>query len=220
MARRVNLIPRAERPRTKTDWGLLTLVGLFIIVLFALGFGYYTLSSSLDQRRQELADLEVQTAAVQEQVQALAQYERLAVKRENVQSVVQGIYSSRTLLSGVLNAVSLVVPDNAWFKTMELTASDPTLAAEGSASVAVAKANASGQINITGSTYSFEDVSRLLVRLQLVPSITGVQLSSANQNDSKAGSDVEVTGFSIGASILNKEPDGALPLTEVEVQAK
>ena len=71
MARRINLIPRSERPRTRTDWGLLAMVGLFIVVIFALGFGYYMFSNVLDERKQELADLQVQTAALEQQVEAL-----------------------------------------------------------------------------------------------------------------------------------------------------
>ncbi len=125
MARRINLIPRTERPRTKTDWGLLATVGLFIVVIFGLGFGYYTFSNVLDERKQELADLEVQTTKLEQQVQALRAYELLASQREGVQSVVQSIYTSRTLLSDVLDAVSLVIPDNAWFQSLELSATDP-----------------------------------------------------------------------------------------------
>jgi Tfp pilus assembly protein PilN len=213
MARRVNLIPRSERPRTRTDWGLLATVGLFIIVIFALGFGYYVFSNVLDGRKQELADLQMQTAALEQQVDALRQYELLAAQREDVQSVVQGIYSNRTLLSDVLDAVSLVVPENAWFKSLQVTASDPVPVATG----ADAPATSDGKISIEGQTYSFEDVSRLIVRLQLIPSISGVELTSANQASEASGSQLEVKGFSIGASVLNKQPASALPLTEVEV---
>ena len=216
MARRINLIPRSERPRTRTDYGLLATVGLFIIVIFALGFGYYTFSNVLEERKQELADLQTQTAALQQQVEALQQYEKLASQRDNVQSVVQSIYTSRTLLSDVLDAVSLVVPENAWFQSLDLTATDPL-----AASAEVTKATGSeGRITIAGQTYSFEDVSRLIVRLQLIPSLTDVQLTSANETQKAAGSQLAIKGFSIGAGVVNKEPAGALPLTDVEVQAK
>ena len=216
MARRINLIPRSERPRTRTDWGLLAMVGLFIIVIFALGFGYYLFSNVLDGRKQELTDLQMQTAALEQQVEALQQYERLAAQRVDVQAVVQGIYSNRTLLSDVLDAVSLVVPENAWFQNLQLTAADPVPASD----TADASAGSQGNITIQGETYSFEDVSRLIVRLQLVPSIKGVELTSANQVREATESGVEVKGFSIGASILDKGPASALPLTEVEVQAQ
>jgi Tfp pilus assembly protein PilN len=217
MARRINLVPRSERPRTRTDWGLLSMVGLFIVVIFGVGFGYYLFSNVLDERKQELADLQTQTAALEQQVAALQQYEQLAAKRQNVESVVQNIYSGRTLLSGVLDAVSLVVPENAWFQTLALTASDPGVAADGKGDAA---GDAVGKIDIEGKTYSFEDISRLIVRLQLIPSLSGVELSSASQAQEAGDGQLELKGFSIGASVQNKEPASVLPLTEVEVQAQ
>ncbi len=213
MARRINLVPRSERPRTRTDWGLLAMVGLFIVVIFALGFGYYLFSNVLDGRKQELADLQLQTASLELQVEALQQYEQLAAQREDVQAVVQGIYSNRTLLSDVLDAVSLVVPENAWFQSLQVSAADPVPGSDG----ADASAGQDGNITIQGQTYSFEDVSRLIVRLQLIPSIAGVELTSANQAREAGDAQLELKGFSIGASVLNKATASALPLTEVEV---
>ena len=213
MARRINLIPRSERPRTRTDWGLLAMVGLFIIVIFGLGFGYYIFSNVLDERNQELADLQMQTASLEKQVDALRQYEQLAGQKADVQAVVQSIYSTRTLLSDVLDAVSLVVPENAWFQSLNLTASDPGIVSD----AADASAVQDGDISIEGETYSFEDVSRLIVRLQLIPSLTGVELTSADQSREANGSQLELKGFSIGAFVLNTEPASALPITEVEV---
>ncbi len=215
MARRINLIPRTERPRTKTDWGFLSIVGLFIIVIFGLGFGYYMLSNVLDQRKQELADLEVQTSQLQQQVDALRPYELLASQREDVQAVVQDIYSSRTLLSDVLDAVSLVVPENAWFQSLELTADDPVNSAPdptGKSAVV-----GSGTLTIEGKTYSFEDVSRLVVRLQLIPGLRNVTLSQATGMDAGAADSVSLKSFAIGAAVVNSEPGGALPLSDVEV---
>jgi Tfp pilus assembly protein PilN len=212
MARRINLVPRTERPRTKTDWGLLATVGLFIIVIFGLGFGYYMFSNLLDERKQELADLEMQTASIQQQVEALAAYELLAAQRENVQTVVQNIYTGRTLLSDVLDAVSLVVPENAWFQTLELSAVDP-----GVEDVA----NNRGTINIEGKTYSFEDISRLVVRLQLIPGLTNVKLSQATEEKANEDSgQLSVISFSIDAGVANVDPGGALPLTDVEVSGR
>jgi len=215
MARRINLIPRSERPRTRTDWGLLAMVCLFIVVIFALAFGYWQESRVLDSRRQELSLLQATTAAKEQQVEALQQYERLSSQRENIQAVVQSIYTNRTLVSDVLDAVSLVVPENAWFQSLDLTASDPAVAT-GTAS----SSSTAGQISLEGKTYSFEDVSRLIVRLQLIPSLTDVQLTAANETQQADGSQLAVKGFSIGAAVVNSEPAGALPLTDVEVQAQ
>jgi Tfp pilus assembly protein PilN len=217
MARRINLIPRSERPRTKTDWAFLGMVGLFIIVIFGLGFGYYSFSNTLDERRQALDDLKTQTAALEQQVDALHEYEVLASSRENVQGVVQSIYSNRTLLSDVLDAVGLVVPDNTWFQGLDLTATDPVpqtaeATTGGTSTVKV------GTLSLDGETYSFEDVSRLIVRLQLIPGLSNVTLSTANETQHAVGKQLAVKGFSITADVVQPEAPGALPLTDVEVQ--
>ena len=213
MARRINLIPRSERPRTRTDWGLLAMVGVFIIVIFALVFGYYTFNNTLGQRKQELADLQVQTAALEQQVAALQQYEQLASARKNIEGVVSNLYGGRTLLSDVLDAVSLVIPENVWLESLDLTASDPIAAAGGAVPVDA------GTISIVGKTYSFEDVSRVIVRLQLIPSLRNVQLTSTNQTQKAEGVQLGVKGFTITASVVNDDSGRKLPLTDVEVQA-
>jgi Tfp pilus assembly protein PilN len=105
------------------------------------------------------------------------------------------------------------VPENAWFQGLQLTASDP--------GVVESKTEVKeGEIAIEGKTYSFEDVSRLVVRLQLIPSLADVTLTSANQAQDAGESGVEVKGFSIGASVSNTQLGGALPLTDVEVQGQ
>jgi len=193
------------------------MLGLFIIVIFALGFGYYLLSNMLDDKKLELADLEAQTAALEQQVAALQQYEVLAIHADNVEAVVQDVYSGRTLLSQVLDALSLVVPENVWFQNLKLTALDPQTGEDDTTNQS---SNTDNKIMIEGQTYSFEDVSRLVVRLQLIPSLDGVEMTSAS--DVQAGSDstLEIKEFAIGASVINDQPATALPLTEVEVEAQ
>jgi Tfp pilus assembly protein PilN len=220
MARRINLIPRSERPRTKTDWGLLAMVGLFIVVIFGLGFGYYSFSNTLDDRKQQLSDLESQTAKIETQAQSLQEYEVLASQRENVQGVVQSIYTGRTLLSDVLDAIGLVVPDDAWFQSLDLSAADPVTVTASTAGPTTPAANSVGTISISGKTFSFEDVSRLIVRLQLIPALKNVTLTSADETQQAVGSQPSVKDFTISATVVQPELPGALPLTDVEVQGQ
>lgn len=214
MAGRINLIPRSERPRTTTDVGLLAMVGLIIVVLFAIGFGYYVFSGILGDRERELADLKQQTAALQEQVAALEQFERLQVQRQDFQAAVQGIYASRTLVAEVLDAISLVIPENVWFQSLSLMTADPSLQPE------TAEQPGGNPLVIEGQTYTFEDVARMAVRLQLIPSLDGVKLSSATQAREAQGAIPEVKGFSLGASVVNVHAgDAVLPLADVKVDA-
>ena len=128
MTRRINLVPPSERPRTTTDVGLLLMLVLTIVVVFGLGFGYYLLSGQLADKEQELADLEQQVAEVEAQVAALRQYEVVKIQRDEMEAVVQGIYSARTTVSGILDDISLVVPNTIWFQSLGLTVADPVVA--------------------------------------------------------------------------------------------
>ena len=81
-------------------------------------------------------------------------------------------------------------------------------------------ANSVGTISISGKTFSFEDVSRLIVRLQLIPALKNVTLTSADETQQAVGSQPSVKDFTISATVVQPELPGALPLTDVEVQGQ
>ena len=218
MVRRINLVPQSQRQRTATNVGLLVLLAVGIVVLFALGFGYYLLSGNLSDRKSELADVQQQTALLQGQLTSLQQYERLQSERASAESVVQGVYASRTLVSDVLDAVSRVVPENAWFQSLALTASDPTGASTGASPTAGLTAMRDNKLAVEGRTYSFEDVAQVLVRLQLVPALSEVKLVSAGRSTGATDPAQHVKAFSIQAAVINTQPANTpLPMSQVEV---
>jgi hypothetical protein len=112
-----------------------------------------------------------------------------------------------------------VVPDNTWFQSIALSTLDPTSSAgeaTGSSSSAGAGDN---QMSIEGNTYSFEDIAQVLVRLQLVPSLSDVSLVSAGLPRGSTDPEIEVKGFSVEAVIDAPEStDTPLPLSQVEVE--
>jgi Tfp pilus assembly protein PilN len=215
MARRINLVPRGERARTTTNVGVLALVAAGIIVVFALGLGYYLFNNTLSDRKQELEDVKAERASLEAQVNALREYEQLASKRQAAEKLVQQIYAGRTLVDDILNDISQVVPPTVWFTDLSLTTADPeeSLAATQGGTL-VASGNT---LSLEGKTYTFEDVAQLLVRLRLVPSLAEVDLMSAGTEP-----DVEIKTFSIEALVINTQPEDApLPLstlTQVEWQ--
>lgn len=213
MARRVNLVPTTERARTTTNVGMLALVAGILIVLFALGLGYYLLSNALNDREQELADVQQQRQVVEAQIVTLRQYEQLASQRARTESLVQALYSGRTMVADVLDAISLVVPESVWFQSLSLTTAEPTAAADLSGGTARARGN--NTMSVEGSTYTFEDVAQLLIRLQLVRALAGVDLDSA-ANEGETG---KTKSFSIEAMVLNiQDRETPLPLSQVEVE--
>lgn len=196
---------------------MLVMLGAGIVVVFALAFGYYLLNGTLGDREQELADVQQQTAILETQVAALRQYEVLQSQRAQTESVVQGIYANRTLVSELLDGISLVVPENVWFQSVSLSTSDPIVIEP--AAQATAGAVGDNKLAIEGNTYSFEDVAEVLVRLQLIPALSQVDLASAGVPRGATDPAADVKGFSIEAEVQNTQAlDTPLPVTQVEVE--
>jgi Tfp pilus assembly protein PilN len=186
---------------------MLALIAGVIVVFFALGLGYYLLNSTLDNRKQELADAIQQREMVEAQAAGLQQYEQLATERAQKEAVIQGIYAGRTLVADILDALSLVVPETVWFQNLNLTAGEPTAGA-GSEGATSADSVSESSVSIEGQTYSFEDVAQFLVRLELVPALSEIKLTTAGSGDQTG----EVKSFSITAAVGNiQDPDTPLP---------
>ncbi len=214
MQRRINLVPLSERTRTTTDVGLLLMLVAAIVVVFALAFGYYLLDNQREAKQQQLADLRQQVAQIEDQVAALQQYERIKVQRDQMEGLVTDLYSTRTQISDLLNDISLVVPDTIWFQDLSLTATDPRLPSGDTAKAASA---GDGKISIQATTYTFEEVAGLLVRLQLVPSLRDVVLmNAAGQANEAAGQEIKT--FSMQGAVIDTTEEDDLPVSDIQVE--
>jgi Tfp pilus assembly protein PilN len=216
MGRRINLVPQSERARTTTDVGMLSLLAVFVLVIFAIGLSYYVLNGRLDTKQQDLADVQQQVSQLQAQVASLDKFALLSAQREKAEATVQQIYAGRTLVASLLDDVSLVIPDDAWFGSLTLQTSDPvnkTTAAGGAAA-----AQGANTVSIEGNTYSFEGVAQVLVRLKLIPSLTAVSLVSAGAPAGDVDPARGVKGFTATALVVNDQsPDTPLPVSQAEV---
>lgn len=211
MARRINLVPPSERARTSTNFAMLGFVAVAILVVFGLGLAYYMFSNTLDDRREQLTSIQNETQKVQAQVAGLKRYGELDTQRKDVEAVVQGAYASRTLVAEILDKLSLVLPDNVWLSTLDLSTTDPGAApAEGGTT--------DSSITLSGNTYGFQDIAQLLVRLQLMPSLSNVSLASAGEALGAVDATKNVKGFSIEAAVVNTQSaETQLPVSQVEV---
>jgi Tfp pilus assembly protein PilN len=213
MAGRINLVPPAERARTTTNVGMLGLVAGIVVVLFGLGFGYYLLTNSRADWQEQLERAKQETVTVKGQIASLIQYEQLATDRKKAEELATTLYAGRTLVADFLDSFARVVPENVWLSSLSLTAADPmtTVDAAGNATTTPG----GNMVTIEGQTYSFEDVAQVLVRLQLLPMLSEIDLSTASSQDDATA----IKQFSIDA-VLDK-PDGTgiqLPLSQVEVE--
>jgi Tfp pilus assembly protein PilN len=221
MVRRINLLPQNERRRTKADVGMLSLVVIVVAALGGMAFSYFYFTGVAAERESELASVQMQRQQVEAQLAALASFDALQQEVQANENLVQQIFAGRTLVSQVLGDLSLVVPEQVWFDSLEVKAPPLTVA---SAAAAPASATAApgavgadlGSVAIQGVTYSFEDVAQLMVRLDQVSSIGLVNLSTADSNEI---GERDVKTFSISTSLSNMQsPATRLPVTEVEVK--
>lgn len=210
MVRRINLVPAGARARTKTDVGGLVLIIVGVVVLAGIAFSYYSFNNQLSSKQDELAQLQGQNAQIVAQLASLAEFDALAQKRAETEKLVQALYAGRTLVSQVLGDISLVLPDNAWFTSLSVDAPFSPIGGDPAAAGAAASA---GSVDLQGNTYSFEDVATFLVRMELVPGLVDINLSSAGDETNKTAKP-----FTVGAGLVHtQDPTTPLPLTQVQV---
>jgi len=216
MLRRINLIPQSERVRTQSDMGMLALIIVSAVVLAAIAFTYVYFNGVLKDRQEELASLQSQTAQVQSRLNALGEYEALDEKRREAEAVVQHIYAGRTLVSQALGDLSLVIPKESWLQQMQL--SSPAVPAYGAGAGGQEDVEL-GMFSVSGQTFNFEDVATVLVRLEQIPSLGPVVLTTAATNDSAASpTTTSIKTFTLTASVANTQPaDTPLPISQVQV---
>ena len=223
MVRRINLVPAGERRRTQSDVGLLILLAVVVAVLAGVGYTWFHYKTSLTDQENELAQVQTEIQKVQQQLNALAQFEAIQSSKDQAEALVQQIYAGRTLLSEILGDISLVIPKESWVQTMSLSA--PEVAAviatfPGQAPAPAGTASPAGQFSVAGDTYTFEDVARLMVRMQQVPSFANVTLGTVGAASGNVDPAKKAKGFNMTAAVINTQaPDTPLPLTQVDVQA-
>jgi Tfp pilus assembly protein PilN len=216
MGRRINLVPQSERARTTTDFGMLAMLAMVVIVIFGVGLAYFMFNGRLDSKQQELADVQQQVTQLRSQVASLDQYAELSAQRERAETLVQQVYANRTLVASLLNSVSLVVPEDAWFSSVDIQTKDP-IGQAAQAGPATAS-DAQNVITLEGNTYSFEGVAQVMVRLKLIPLLTDVVLVSAGPSRGDTDPAKDVKGFTLSGRVLNDQPeDVPLPVSQAEV---
>ena len=216
MAKRINLLPRTERVRTATNVPALIMLVVGLVVVFALGFGYYWLSTERGSLEDELAEKQAQLRDLQAQVATLDEYQRLAAEVSRMEETVTGVYAGRTLLSKVLSDFSLVIPENVWVTSFSLTAGEAQVERADQPGTYV---SGQGTMSLSGNTYSFPDVAAFLVRLKLISALSDITLGSAGQALGSVDPAKDVKGFSLSATISNTQAeDTQLPISKVEVE--
>lgn len=197
--RAVNLLPRdAARGRSVTAENLPAVVGAGVgfVVVAALAGGYLSASSKVSAAQQELDAAKAQLASTplppQPETPAVATPPAVASEQAPRLQAVSAALSQRIAWDRILREFSLVLPNDVWVSSLQLSATAGATSANGFA--------------LDGQTYSYDSVARMLTRMALIPDLTGVTLTTT----SKSG---RLVNFGVNATIKGFAPPVAAPVS-------
>ena len=146
---------------------------MFVSAVLAAAF--LAASGTPAGKRNDLANLQAELASIPEPPPApAATTTALADAQAQRVSALSTILSRRVAWDRVLRGLSLVLPDDVWFSS--LNAKAPLSAATSEGPAPTSPGVAPSGFTITGHTYSHEAVARLLSRLSVLPDLTDVEL--------------------------------------------
>ena len=198
--RAVNLLPRDAKRASGAGQNIPALVaacaGVLVVALLA---GLYLLGNSkvasaqrgLDAAKTELAATPLPPATPK----TLALPPAVAAAQQPLLAAVSSALSQRIAWDRILREFSLVLPTDVWLTTLTLTTPPAgPLSTTG--------------VSLSGTTYSYDSVARLLSRLSLVPDLGQVTLS----NTSRTGRLIQFT-VNAGVKGAPLAPQPAAPAT-------
>jgi Tfp pilus assembly protein PilN len=172
--RAVNLLPRdAARAKRITPQQVPALLGtgLGVVVTGVLALSFMHAAGQVRDAQAELTNVNAELAATPKPPQPeTPQNAQLAGEQSARVTAVSTALGARLAWDRILREFSLVLPDDVWLTTLNMTTPDPNAAASG------VPAN---NFSISGYTYSHDSVARLLARLALIPELSGITLANS-----------------------------------------
>ncbi|MGZ4368679.1 MAG: PilN domain-containing protein [Gaiellaceae bacterium] len=188
----VNLLPRDDpNRRTKTNVPVVIGVAGAVLTTVLVGMMYMSASGSVHDRQQELDSARAELAVVPPPVQQSSAQAALAAEQKARVTALSTALSTRIAWDRVLREVTLVLPEDVWLVSLAGSSLPATTGVP------------SGLV-IDGYTYSVDGVARVLSRLQVVPDLSDVQLTSSSSLQIGTQNVVE---FKVVANI--RQPGGA-----------
>jgi len=174
--RAVNLLPRDETKRTKTNVPVLVGVAGAVVVSAMLSMLFLSASAKVRDEQNQLDAINAQIAVIPPPPAPDTAGAGLATQEQARLTALSSALAKRVAWDRVLRNLSLVLPDDVWLSA--LTASSPASPASAVVPVPAAGAPPTGFI-LTGYTYSQAGVARLLSRLEVLPDLSNVQLQNS-----------------------------------------
>jgi len=183
--RAVNLLPRqqVQQKRERSNPAVLVAAIGGAAVLLALVGGALLANRSVDRQRQALSTARAELAATPaHHLSASTQAFRQAVltQREQRSLALASAIGKRVAWDRILRRFALVLPNDVWLTSLTGNVPlDSTSSATTAPTAPSALPPAPTALTIQGYTYSQASVARLLERLQVLPDLKNVQLTSS-----------------------------------------
>lgn len=198
--RAVNLLPRDDgRSKQRKAPNPVVLVALIggVVVAAGLFLGLTMFGGNVGSKRAELQALESELALIPPPPPGLSGAQvGFAGERTQRAGALASALSRRISWDRVLRRFSLVLPDDVWLTSLNLTSPTPATAPAGAPGPKPGAAPTG--FAMVGRTYSYDAVARFLSRLAVVPDLTNVQLQRSSRFEQGGRQIVE---FAIAADV-------------------
>jgi Tfp pilus assembly protein PilN len=181
--RAVNLLPRQHLEQKRERPNAVVLVAALggAAVLLVLVAGFLVANRSVDRQQQALSTARAELAVTPEHhvsAKTNAFRQTVLTDRQQRSLALASALGKRVAWDRVLRHFALVLPNDVWLTS--LTGTVPLDPSSTVATTPSALPAAATELTFQGYTYSQESVARLLERLEVLPDLKNVQLSSSS----------------------------------------
>jgi Tfp pilus assembly protein PilN len=190
--RPVNLIPpdqRRDKLQVRTGPIAYLLVGALALGLAAVTMVVLT-NNKIADRKEEIAKLNHQNAAVQSRIDELKPFVDFKQAEEQRVKTIRRLANSRFDWDRVMRELSLVLPDDVSLTGLTATAGGAPDASS------TTGASSAPSLALTGCALSHDAVAGFLASLQDIDGVTSVDLQSSARGETAAGSSSTTSGSS------------------------
>lgn len=193
--RAVNLLPSEARRRARSapNQAVLAATVAGVAVVAVLGGGNLLESSRVASAQNTLNAAKLQLAGTPlppATPHVTPPPPVIAAQMQPRLQAVSTALSTRIAWDRILREFSLVLPSDVQLTSLQLTAAGANVSA--------------GGLQLSGLTFSYGSVARLLARMALVPDLTGVTLGNTTVQD-------RIVSFSVSAVVKGAAPSAAVP---------
>lgn len=211
MSVRVNLLPQASRANVRARRQRVTAGVLALVLLLGLAGVYWWQTGNLRDAEDRLAQEQLVTQGLQNEVAALAEYRELADAEDEMRETLRSTFADEVTLAGALQDLALRIPEDAQVDTLSIEFTQP-VPDDDDPEVRTPPA---GTFAITGQSLAAQaGVERLLRGLDGVATFYDISLNSSVIQDREDIDDLEdvvdyvVDGFISRQVITDRYRDG------------